>query len=347
MRNEVAALTLSAVLAAAVPVAGQVFVAAPQAATQGPLTAAPDGPKPAFEVASVRPNTGPVNAMSLSSPPGRFTMTGLPLQMLLTLAYSLRPNQVDGLPDWVRTSRFDINAKMPDGAAQDQVMLMVQSLLEDRFKLKWHKETREGDVYALVVARKDGRLGPKLTKSDMECKAILEQRQAAMKEAMAKARTLGPKEQQAVLQTLGPKPGEPLICNTSMTPAPTPGGPMAMTIKTAGLEFSTTLIALLSSLSGRPVVDRTGLTGGFDFEFTFSPTMMARGLTTAVPGAPPAGLGGAGGLGAPAGLGAPVPTDDSPTVFQALEEQLGLRLRPERGPLEYFVIDSIQQPEPD
>lgn len=344
MRYEVAVLTLSAVLAAAVPIAGQVIVAAPQA-TPGPLTVPPDGPKPAFEVASVRPNTGPINAMSLNSPPGRFTMTGLPLQMLLTLAYSLRPNQADGLPDWVRTSRFDINAKMPDGAAQDQMMLMVQSLLEDRFKLKWHKETREGDIYALVVSRKDGRLGPKLTKSDMECKAIVEQRQAAMKEAMAKARTLGPKEQQAVLETLGPKPGEPLICNTSMAPAPTSGGPMAMTIKTAGMELSTTLISLLSSLSGRPVVDRTGLTGGFDFEFTFSPTMMARGLTTSLPTAPPA----AGGLGAPAGLGAPVPAaaDDSPTVFQALEEQLGLRLRPERGPLEYFVIDNITQPEPD
>jgi uncharacterized protein (TIGR03435 family) len=177
----------------------------------------------------------------------------------------------------------------------------------------------------------------------MECKAIVEQRQAAMKEAMAKAETRGPQEQQALLETLRPKPGEPLQCNTNMTTAATPGGPMAMTIKGAGMELST-LLSLLSSLSGRPVVDRTGFIGGFDFEFTFSPTMMARGPTTSLPTAPPAAVG----LGTPAGLAAPAPTaDDGPTVFQALEEQLGLRLRPERGPLEYFVVDSVEQPEPD
>jgi uncharacterized protein (TIGR03435 family) len=347
MRHNVAVLALSAVVvASASAAAGQVIIAAPQA-TQGPLTA-PDGPKPAFEVASVRPNTAPFNALSLSSllraSPGRFTMSGLPLQMLLTLAFQIRQDQMVGMPDWVRTSRFDINAKMPDGAPQDQMPLMIQSLLEDRFRLKWHTETREGDIYALVVARKDGRLGPKLTKSDMECKAIIEQRQAAMKEAMAKAEASGPQERQAMLEKFLPKPGEPLMCNTSMTPAATAGGPMALTLKAAGMEL-TNLVSLLTSLSGRPVVDRTGLTGAFDFEFAFSPTMMARGLTTSLPTAPPA----AAGLGAPAGgLGAPVPTtDDSPTVFQALEEQLGLRLRPERGPLEYFVVDNIQLPEPD
>jgi uncharacterized protein (TIGR03435 family) len=351
MRNAVAILgSLALVLAAARSVASQAAFAG-GAATQGPLTAPLDGPKPAFEVAVVRPNTGPLDRMSVNAPPGRFTMAGAPLQVLLNIAFRVRPDQVDGIPDWVRTSRFDVNAKMPDGAPQDQLPYMLQSLLEDRFKLKWHTETSESDIYALVVARADGRLGPKLTKSEMDCKPIVEKRQAAIKEALGNARSQ--QERQAVMETLRPKPGEPLTCNTSVMPsqAQTPGGPrtVTMTLRSAGMELSN-LITLLSSLSGRPVVDRTNLSGGFDVEFTFSP-MMGRALTTALPGgaAPPAGFGAPAGPGAPVGLGAPVPSaaDDGPTLFEALEEQLGLRLRSARGPVEYFIVDNIQQAEPD
>jgi uncharacterized protein (TIGR03435 family) len=342
MRDLVAVLVLWAVfLSATSPVAGQVFIAAPQS-TQAPLTAPTDGPKPAFEVASVRPNTGPATGMSMNSPPGRFMVTGVPLQLVLTLAYQIRPDQTEGVPGWVSSSRFDISAKMPDGAPQDQLPLMLQSLLEDRFKLQWHRDTREADVYALVIAREDGRLGPKLAKSDVDCKPIVEQRQAAIKEALGRGRG-GQQDQQALLEMLRPKPGEPLMCNTNIAAAPTPGGSMAMTLTSAGMELST-LVSLLGNLSGRPVVDRTGLTGFFDFDFTFSPTQ-ARALTTALPGA----AGGLGTAGAPTGLGAPGPTiiDDTPTVFVALEEQLGLELQSERGPAEIFVVDSIEQPEPD
>ena len=347
MRSVVAAIgSFALVVAAARPAACQVVFAAPQAA-QGPLTAPLDVPKPAFEVASVRPNTGPMNQMSLNSPPGRFTMTGAPLQLLLNLAFRVRPNETEGVPDWVRTSRFDVNAKMPEGAPQDQLPYMLQSLLEERFKLKWHTETRESDIYALVVAREDGRLGPKLTKSGMDCRPIIEKRQAAIKEAMGRAR--GPGEQQALRDTLRPKPGEPLMCNINVSAAPpAPGTPPVMTMKAAGMELSN-LVTLLSSLSGRPVVDRTNLAGGFDFEFTFSP-MMARALAASLPGgAAPFPGAGATGLGGPAGLGAPAPSivDDGPTLFESLEEQLGLKLRSARGPVEYFVVDDIQQPEPD
>jgi uncharacterized protein (TIGR03435 family) len=97
--------------------------------------------------------------------------------------------------------------------------------------------------------------------------------------------------------------------NTSMAPAQG-GGPPAVTLRASGVELST-LVPLLTGLAGRPVIDRTGLTGGYDFEVTFS-LAQARALTTALPGG--GGLGAPAGLSATGGLGAPPPgvVDDGP-----------------------------------
>jgi uncharacterized protein (TIGR03435 family) len=269
---------------------------------------------------------------------------------VLTLAFRLQSNnQAEGIPDWVANERFDINAKMPDGAPQEQMPLMLQSLLEDRFKLRWHTETREMDVYELVVAREDGRLGPSLTASagDVDCQPILEERQAALEEARDRG---DPPE--ALAELLRPKPGEASRCSLSTgMRAPVQGNALRpeMTLTARDQEL-TSLLSILTSLSGRPVVDRTGLTGLFDFDFSSS-LVSAGALTTGLPGAPAPTISGLAPAapGAPVGFGSPVPvvTDDGPTIFQAVEEQLGLRLRSARGSGEFFVVDSIERPDPD
>jgi uncharacterized protein (TIGR03435 family) len=114
-----------------------------------------------FEVASVRPSAhsssgdqaiggGPGTAN-----PGRLTFTNCSLQTLLMIAYGVLPNRLDRLsgPAWLRTEAFDIVAKVPAGATQDQVPLMLQNLLIERFKLALHHETKEAEGYALMVAK--------------------------------------------------------------------------------------------------------------------------------------------------------------------------------------------------
>jgi len=353
MREIAAAIAVGVtVVAGAHAAAGQFVVALPPGGSQAttPLISPIDGPKPEFEVASVRPNSGNADRLSINSPPGRFMTTGLPLQSLLTLAFRVRAEQVEGVPDWARSARFDINAKAPDGASQDEIPLMLQSLLEDRFALEWHAETREIDIYELVLAREDGRLGPKLARSNVDCRPILEARQRTITEARDRGES-----PEAIAALLRSAPGEGPRCTTNMSMrAPQGGGLPVMTMATQGMEMGT-LVSLLTSLSGRPVVDRTGLTGTFDYEFTFSPSGapaltagLAAGLEAARGGAAVVGPGAPTAAGVPGGLGAvPTAADVGPSVFEAVEEQFGLKLQPARGPGEFLVIDGLERPEPD
>ena len=100
-----------------------------------------DAPLPSFEVASVKRNVAANARLFISSPPGRFTATNVRVRMLINSAYDLRSYQFVGIPDW--DDRFDVVAKAPDGAAQDETPLMVRSLLAERFKLVAHRDTRE------------------------------------------------------------------------------------------------------------------------------------------------------------------------------------------------------------
>jgi len=350
MRRVIVVLALCAVGAGGRIAAGQVFVATPvlgggpgAASLTGPF----DGPKPEFEVASVRPS-GSAGSMALNSPPGRFMASGLPLQLVLSMAFRLRNDQTEGMPGWVTSERFDINAKMPDGSPQEHLPWMLQSLLEDRFKLRWHTETREIDVYELVVAREDGQT-PKLAPSTIDCRPILEARQKAISDARERGES--PEAIVRTLEAQGLGQGDASPCSTNMSLRPPPGGGVPlMTLTARGMELAS-LVSLVSSLSGRPVIDRTGLTGGFDFELTVSPGMaLAAGTGLAAAAPSPVGGGATAGRGAASGIGAPVPAavlDDGPTVFQAVEEQLGLKLQSARGTGEFLVIDGIERPDPD
>src|SRR5215470_16306950 len=156
------------------PVAAALFaLAAPFAGAQAPQ--APSA-QPSFEVASIKPNNSGDGRVMLGNQPGRFTATNVTLRMLIRNAYQLQDFQISGGPGWLNSDHFDIVAKI-DAAVQEQInasrgggfgpaggqgpsmlQLMLRSLLADRFKLAVHTETKESPVFALIVARSDGRL---------------------------------------------------------------------------------------------------------------------------------------------------------------------------------------------
>jgi uncharacterized protein (TIGR03435 family) len=115
---------------------------------------------PVFEVASVRQNTSGDSGGSSSRQGNQIVIRNYPLRTIIAQAYNLRQYQIEGGPDWITSTRFDIVAKEPDGVPP--AARMMHALLADRFKLRVHAETRQMPVYALVVQRADRRLGPQL-----------------------------------------------------------------------------------------------------------------------------------------------------------------------------------------
>lgn len=271
-------------------------------------------PDPAFEVVSVKRNTNANAPVSISTPPGRYIATGVPLRLLINSAYRLAPDQYVGLPNWSESDRFDVSAKASDGAKPEDLQPMLQSLLAERFKLVAHMETRDAPIYALVMARDDRRLGPQIARSTMDCGPILAARQA-------EARGRGPVPVRVPVLGQDERP----VCGIRATRRQTPGGATL----NGYIAGNTTIARLAEQFRGelrRLVVDRSGLMGEFDFDLQYAP---ARDLSTA-----------------PAAGATPV-TDEGPSLFTALQEQLGLKLESTRGPVEYLVIDRVERPTED
>jgi len=318
-----------------IPLVAVIGVAAAQAPTPAPSVPAvllgpnplagsaqvPDNALPSFEVASVKSNTnGPTSPMMTRMLPARFEATNLPVRFLIQQAYRLPGYQMQGGPPWLDSDRFDIRAKAPEGTQPDQLSLMVRALLIERFKLVAHRETKEAPIYALVMARSDGRLGPKLTKTTDDCEAIIAERRAA-----ARARGPGP------VPFTPPNPNERPVCTmTSMPVSREPGAPFVFRMR-AGGQTMESLTRTLSGYVNRLVADRTGLTGLYDYELEISPMrMLNTAPTTAAPGGPAAAA----------------PIDDGPSIFESVQ-QLGLKLESTRGPVEYLIIDSVERPVDD
>jgi bla regulator protein blaR1 len=231
--------------------------------------------QPAFEVASVKPNKSGDNSISMRRQPGgRVTVTNAPLRMLITFAYDLREHQLSGGPGWLNSDRYDIVAKAESpNPTEEEMKLMFQTLLADRFQLKAHRETKELPVYALSV----GKNGPKLSKADAAGK-----------------------------------------------------GPQMMSTGRGQLKAKKTSIEqfakLLGNQLGRTVLDKTGLPGDFDFDLTWTPDVTQ-------PLGPKEG-----------GVDGPPPADPAgPSIFTAIQEQLGLKLESQKGPVEILVIDSVER----
>jgi uncharacterized protein (TIGR03435 family) len=140
--------------------AGIVF-AQPQASTA-----------PEFEVASVKINQKTEGPSQISGPTlGRFVASNTPLRFIVLYAYGLLDNQLIGAPEWMWSTSIDVTATYPSGMTptDQDVRIMVRNLLRDRFGFMAHKEQREVPIYSLILARKDGRLGTQIRRSEVDC----------------------------------------------------------------------------------------------------------------------------------------------------------------------------------
>jgi uncharacterized protein (TIGR03435 family) len=287
------------------------------------LTVSADAQTGSFEVASVKPSdpnpTGPLGGTPFVLPAlGRLTAQNVTLRILVMAAYQKQPFEIVGGPEWQNADKFDINAKSAEASpTTDQLFGMLQTLLADRFKLKLHTETREVPIYALVLARADRKFGAKLKPSTDNCPDFKVQQQQQL-EAIAKGGLQG-------LAASAMKPGETRPCAFGSYPA----GAGLIGIKASGQALST-LALVLTQLTGRPVVDKTDLTGLYDFEMTIDLQTIAR-------------------IYAELGINMPLPQGlpEGPSLMTLLQEDLGLKLDSQRGPGEVLVIDSAERPTPD
>lgn len=264
----------------------------------------------AFEVASVKINKSGDNRVGIGfAPGGRFRATNVPLRELISAAYGqpqpLAAFQITGGPKWIETDRFDIVAQaagdpQPGRDGPPPVMFpMLRNLLADRFQLAVHRETRDSPIYALTLARPDGRLGSQFHAASTDCAAL-----------MARGGRGAPPPPQT--------PGERMPCGMRMFPGSLSGGSVSMA----------QLSNVLARFVNRTVVDKTGLTGNYDLDLQWTPDQMPQGRGDLPPG---------------------VPTIDpnGPSIFTAVQEQLGLKLESSRGPVQVVVIDRVEHPTED
>jgi bla regulator protein blaR1 len=259
------------------------------------VSAAPS--RPQFEVASIKPNR------SLSPPRAGFRANAFEAmnataRQLLTLAYGSDPqNVVDeiiGGPAWLDSERFDVSARgaTADGAGnQAQGRAMLQSLLEDRFSIRVHRERQERPVYRLVMTSGDRPLAPGLKRAPLDCGTRADRRPAGT-------------------------PGI-MYCGIDRAPGRSTGRSMPIRL----------LADTLSSRVGRNVIDETGLSGEWDWDLEWTPGPSEPVSTGDITG-PPA-------------------PSDGPSIFAAVQEQLGLRLESSRALLDVLVIDAIERPSPN
>lgn len=250
-----------------------------------------------FEVASVKPSRATEEQSKLSSGnPGRFIAINIPLRFLILHAYHLRDHELVNAPEWTRDEGFDvIGTYSPDRRPSDSdIRTMLQTLLAERFGLKLHGEKREIAAYELVIAGKKG-LGPWLKPSNVDCAVWVAEKR--------------PKTNAG-----GPSPVMPSGKRSACTMIAT------RRYMVGGTQTMADLTGVLQAMLGRPVVDQTGLTGGWDIDLRWTPTDLR------------------------AGESGPAAADESPSLFTAVEEQLGLKLRPDKQSFDVLVVDAVNRP---
>jgi uncharacterized protein (TIGR03435 family) len=248
--------------------------------------------RPSYEVASVKLNTSGTDREYISMPPNSsmLTATNFKLRTLVLIAYQVDEPRIIGGPEWISTAGFDIVAKPPQGAPDVvRSRRMLQALLEDRFKLRVRRETREVPVYALLPTKNGIRLSDA---KEGGCAVV------------GPSSPLPP-----------PKAGQ--------SPLPPCGGTLrGPNILAGGKSSMADFVFALSNVLGRPVIDKTGYTGTFSYRLEFAPERIS-----ALPG--------------DAGTSDP----SRPSIFTAVQDQLGLKLESQKGPAEVLVIDHVEKPE--
>ena len=284
---------------------------------------------PSFEVASVKP-AAPITGNAIrvmmrggpgSPDPGQITYSNVTVKNVLMNAYGVKGFQISG-PGWLDSERYDIVAKLPRGATKAESMAMLQNLLAERFKLTLHREKKDLPMYALVV----GKNGPKMKE--------------AVDEPAPKSGGPADGPGAAMGRIAVGKDGFPVLPGRGATAMMLMNGNARMT---ASGQSMAGLAEMLSGQLDLPVMDMTGLTGNYDFTLYFAPEgglALKAGLLAPPP--PPAGPPpGEGGPDMPA---ASAPDGQSnPSLFAALQEQLGLKLEQRKGPVDLLVIDHLEK----
>ncbi len=277
-------------------------------------TSAPVEPTPKFEVASVRPNTSGDNRMTVQMlPGGRYNAINIPPRLLIMNSYGLQEHQLVGAPAWIASERFDIVAK-----AEGDLEPPASRVGPSRVQLM---------VRALLEER-------------FKLKVHHEPREVPVYE-LVRARADGQLGRELKLSTVDceaivaarrsggapaepPKPGERPQC----------GARVGFGELIAGGQPLLELVSLLSATVGRNVIDRTGLTGRYDIHLRWTPDRVlqrAAGTTS----------------NEPIRVNGVEIDPNGPSIFTALQEQLGLKLEAERATVEALVIDHIERPSPD
>lgn len=262
-----------------------------------------------FEVADIKPTEpGRRGAAQLGAlPGGRISLPGIPIKLLVLLAWNMATNpneQLIGAPKWMDSAGFDIIAKLPADLAPtngtnlplQELGPALQALLIDRFKMKVHFEDRPVDAYSLVAVK------PKLKKAD-----------PASRTGCKTPATSGP----VFINLSNGLPSRTLNCQ-NMTMA----------------QFVDQIPIFAGNYTSYPVLDKTGLEGAWDFTLSFSP--INANQLVGLRGAPPPPVPGG-------GVAASDPIGGGLSFFDAVEKQLGLKLEVQKRNYPVFVIDHIEE----
>ena len=299
---------------------------APAPASQSPATQSATVPqwqidaggKMRFDVASVKLKKSagayhvnfPIGNGAVMLPVGgRLSINDVPLRDIIAFAYKLTIPQTHasmlGLPSWVDSERFDIEARAEGNPTKDEFRLMVQSLLADRFQLTMHSETRPRPVFEMVLS-KAGKPGPQLKPhaDDTMC----------VSPSAGSGTTTAPAGPGAAMP--------PLPCGgiAGFGSMPNVPGQLWMGARKVTMDLLAAELSEFDESIDRPVLDRTGLSGTFDVMVQFAPQS---------PDLEPRGF---------------EPDPSAPSFLEALNKQLGLRLEPQTAPFDVMIVDRLEQP---
>jgi uncharacterized protein (TIGR03435 family) len=233
-----------------------------------------------FDVAAIRPTDPGARDGQIKAMPGGngYLAKNIPVKLMISLMYKVPMRQIKGAPDWLASDGYDVQAKADHPYNVDDLHVMFQNLLADRFNLKFHKEIKEGPVYALMVDKSGPKI--KLDESKQDFSIPMNDNQDGV--------------------TIG---------------------------KRVNMEYFCWWLGRVLRTDDRPVIDRTGLDKHYDFTLSFAPVLPPNVSREDLA----------------SGLPAPGPLD-RPSIFDALKQQLGLKLEAQKGPVVYYVIDHVERP---
>ena len=283
------------------------LVYAPQIRAQAAQTTG--APLPSFEVASIKPNHSGERRRGFGLQPDRFTATNVTTKMLVTFAYNIRDLQVSGGPSWMDSTTYNIDAR-----EEGSIVEKLKSLPRDqrRAQIRLMVQSLLADRFKLIVSRET---------QDLPVYALV----------VAKN---GPKLHEA-------RPGDTYPNGIKGLDGRGHAGMVHSGgdhISAQGISITSlnhdegSLVDLLSQQLGRTVLDQTGLKGKYDIALKWTPDQNPDGMVQGPDG------------GRPGAESAPPPDSSGPSIFTAIQEQLGLKLEPTKGPVDVIVIDHIERP---